>query len=199
MASIAGKAKFRTFAFLVYPESAPKDWRETLRRSLGMFAISPLHEPDGEDSKAHYHVMYYHGSPITVACARNFIPEDVPANGFVQPVRNFVAYCRYLCHLDDSDKQQFEGNPRELIECIRGFPLDLTRELTKEEKRVYRREILALIRENSIVEFCDLVDGLESAGLVDYAEFVADSYGYFTRYLDSARNKVRSPEMRKPL
>ena len=51
-----------------------------LRDSLGMWLISPLHEPDPVEDletgaiktlKPHYHVMYFHGAPITPKAGRS--------------------------------------------------------------------------------------------------------------------------------
>ena len=61
--------KKRNWAFVLYPESAPKDWREQLARSGVACAISPLHDrdinPTGEPKKPHYHVILVYGSPTT--------------------------------------------------------------------------------------------------------------------------------------
>lgn len=74
-----GASKSRAFTGLVYPDSAPKNWQDILRDSLGMWLISPLHEPDPVEDletgaiktlKPHYHVMYFHGAPITPKAGR---------------------------------------------------------------------------------------------------------------------------------
>ena len=53
--------KKRNWTFVLYPESAPADWREQLQKTGLLCAISPLHDrdvnPDGEVKKAHYHVI----------------------------------------------------------------------------------------------------------------------------------------------
>ena len=38
--------KKRNWAFVLYPESAPEDWKEQLRLSGLQGAISPLHDKD---------------------------------------------------------------------------------------------------------------------------------------------------------
>lgn len=73
-------SKSRAFTGLVYPDSAPENWQEILRESLGMWLISPLHEPDPVEDfetgaiktlKPHYHVMYFHGAPVTPKAGRS--------------------------------------------------------------------------------------------------------------------------------
>ena len=54
-------ARFRNFATVVYPESAPEKWQETLSEQFVPAFISPLHEkdinPTGEPKKPHFHVI----------------------------------------------------------------------------------------------------------------------------------------------
>ena len=51
----------RNFATMVYPESAPENWREILAGYFIPAFISPLHDkdlnPTGEPKKPHHHVM----------------------------------------------------------------------------------------------------------------------------------------------
>ena len=102
------KKKWRYFQFLVYPKSAPDGWLDILRDSLGDYAVSPLHSGDSEENEPHYHVIYKHGNSITLDCARQFIPEQVPANGYIEPVIHPTNAQRYLIHLDQKDKEQFQ-------------------------------------------------------------------------------------------
>ena len=55
--------KKRNWAFVLYPESAPVDWRDLLQKTGLQCAVSPLHDrdlnPDGEPKKAHFHVLSY--------------------------------------------------------------------------------------------------------------------------------------------
>lgn len=169
---MAGKTKSRYFDFIVYPESAPDDWMGMLRRSHCAFAVSPLHEPDGEQAKPHHHVVYYSGQgPVTLQAAMAKIPSEVPANGYVEMTASSSGYQRYLIHLDDPDKQQWpEGS--NAITVIGGFPLDLTRELSKSERWRVREQLLTIIRENGVIEYADFIFGLQDLGdpdLLDYA------------------------------
>ena len=58
------KTRAKDWTFIVYPESAPEDWRSILADKLQVKAIiSPLHDKDILDDveqtpkKAHYHVI----------------------------------------------------------------------------------------------------------------------------------------------
>lgn len=186
-----GKEKCRYFVFLVYEESAPEDWKEQLKRSHGAFAISPLHEPDEECKKPHYHVVYMHGNTITLDGAKRAMPKGIAANGYVEPCTHPRNYQRYLLHLDDPEKQQWQGNPRELIETMNGFPLDLSRDYSKEERNQQRIDVMAMIRDNELCEYADLLEGLMDNGLYDLFDYAFNHTIAMQAYLTSRRNRSR--------
>lgn len=181
--------KSRYFAFLVYPDSAPKDWVGVLRRSHCAFAISPLHKPDEEMKKPHYHVIYYSGNgPITLSAAKVKIPAGVPSNGHVEIAASSSGYQRYLIHLDDPEKEQFpEGS--NAITLLNGFPLDLTRELSKSEKAKIRIELMRIIRENGVTEYCDFIFGLMDLGDPDMLDYACNHTILFNGIINSQRNR----------
>lgn len=183
------ESKYRYWCFLVYPESAPGDWRAVLQKSMGMFAISPLHAGDDENAKPHHHVIYCHEGPITANAARSAIPGGIAANGHIEPCLHPRRYQRYLVHLDDADKEQFGDDPRSKIEVLNGFPLDLKRELTDEERRALPFRVLEFIADHDITEYSDLLDALILYGDED---MFGHAYGHtiaIGRYLDSRRHK----------
>ena len=187
------KEKYRYFVFIVYEESAAEDWRERLKKSHGCFAISPLHQPDEECKKPHYHVVYMHGNTTTLEGAKRAIPKDVAANNYVEPCPHPRNYQRYLVHMDDPEKQQWEGNPRELIEVVNNFPLDLSRDYSKEERYQQRMDVIALIRDNDLCEYADLLEGLIDNGLYDLFDYASNHTIMMQAYLGSRRNRGRKP------
>ena len=56
-----GHDRTRVWSAIVYPESAPANWREILDDEHFEWAESPLHEfdvnPTGEVKKAHWHIV----------------------------------------------------------------------------------------------------------------------------------------------
>ena len=61
--------KGRIWACVGYPESLPVDWLEQLQNTGLQIAISPLHDkdinPDGEEKKPHYHIIFNYDGPTT--------------------------------------------------------------------------------------------------------------------------------------
>ncbi len=57
----SNKTKARNFAFILYPESIPNDWKGKLE-SLGIsMAVSPLHDMDEKKMKIRGIVMMLYG------------------------------------------------------------------------------------------------------------------------------------------
>lgn len=183
--------KARYFTFLVYPDSAPANWVDELRDSHGSFAISPLHQPDDgdEQGKPHFHVIYCHGNTASLEAARQAIPEDVPANGKIEIVTAPRNYQRYLLHLDDPDKQQFPGGSKE-ITLLGCFPLDLSRDFSAAERAAQRAKVFSIIRENGLVEYADLLDGLMDEGWDDLFDWAFNHTIALTHYLASCRGRL---------
>jgi len=196
--------KSRAFTGLVYPESAPEGWQDILRESLGMWLISPLHEPDPVEDmatgaikarKAHFHVMYWHGAPITAKSARSIFESwpwivTPPKAEFFQvtSVRNLA---RYFVHLDQPDKQQWSERPEDALTALNGFPLDLEREVTRKDKRELKKQLFAFIQDRSITEYSELVDVLMASGDWVMFDFATDNYGVVQNYLMSKRKMAQ--------
>lgn len=113
------KARPRNYATVVYPESAPEDWMEILSMEHVPVFVSPLHDqdtdPGKEPKKPHYHVMVMfegHKDPETV---RGMF-EKIGGVG-LETVQSIRGYARYLCHLDNPEKAQYDT---EQVRCMGG-------------------------------------------------------------------------------
>lgn len=101
----------RNYATIVYPESSttPENWQEILSEQFVPAFISPLHDKDmnatGEPKKAHYHVMIMFDSVKTHEQAKEIF-EKIGGVG-CQRVQSIRGYARYLCHLDNPEKAQY--------------------------------------------------------------------------------------------
>ena len=182
--------KYRYFAFLVYPETAPVDWKKQLKDTYGMYAISPLHDPDEEQTKPHFHVIYKHPNTVSLDAAKRCIPDNIPANGFIIPLHHPRVYQRYLIHLDDIGKQQFQDGYH-AIETLNGFPLDLRKELSETERFEIRSRVFDFIEDNAICEYCDLLNGLQSLGDADMFDYAFNHTIAFNAYLKSKRHSSK--------
>lgn len=101
----------RVWCFEVYPDSAPKNWMALLQDSHVRAFVSPLHDSDvhesGEPKKPHYHCMVIFGGKQSLEQVRTLFGAYA-ANGYVEPCKSLEGYARYLCHLDNPDKVQYQ-------------------------------------------------------------------------------------------
>lgn len=103
------KNRTRYYASVVYPESAPDSWRDILSDSIVPAFVSPLHDmdvnPDGEIKKPHFHVLIMFESLKTPEQAKEIF-DKIGGVG-CEKVVSLRGYARYLCHLDNSEKYQY--------------------------------------------------------------------------------------------
>lgn len=102
-------ARFRNFATVVYPDSAPENWMQLLAEQVVPAFISPLHDkdvnPTGEPKKEHYHVMIMFEGKKSLEQAQEIFSV---VNGVgCEKVNSLRGYARYLCHLDNPEKFQY--------------------------------------------------------------------------------------------
>lgn len=114
-----GSGRTRNYATVVYPESAPPDWlRIAGELKIPMF-ISPLHDedlnPTGEPKKPHYHVMIMFEGVKTQEQAKEVF-DQIGGVG-CEVVQSVRGYARYLCHLDNPDKAQYNVDD---VRCFGG-------------------------------------------------------------------------------
>lgn len=180
------EVKKRNWAFILYPESAPEDWREQLQKSGIQAAISPLHDkdinPDGEPKKAHYHVILVYGNPTTYNNVKGFcdrLNQPIP-----QALEQVRGYYRYLTHEDNPEKVQYSKAD---IEHVNGFDIRDFVELTRSEVGKVKREIMQLIRDNNLTEYADLIDILMDGGeaTADMFDVATNNTLFFAKYLTS--------------
>lgn len=199
---MATKARF--FTFIVYPESAPDNWRDLLRDSLRQFLLSPLHTPDPVEDwetgaikvlKEHHHGMMCAGNTITAKAAREILSHwewiVMPPSDHAFMVGSYRNLSRYFVHLDQPDKQQFPGKPEEQLECLNNFPLDLSKELTKTERRQLKIQLWNIVRDNNVTEYYELLDALGDSQEWDMFELAFDSQSKIEGYIRSRRESFK--------
>lgn len=107
-----GKGRTRNFATVVYPDSAPEYWMDILDSFHVPAFVSPLHyqdkNPNGEDKKPHWHVLIMFDGVKTDDQAREIF-DSINGVG-LERVGTLRGYARYLCHLDNPEKFQYDVN-----------------------------------------------------------------------------------------
>ena len=191
VSEMSKNVKKRNWAMVLYPESAPEDWRDQLRKTGLQCAVSPLHDKDtnadGEPKKPHYHVILCYSGPTSFSVVERLtkqLGQPIP-----QPLEQVRGYYRYLTHADNPEKAQYSAAE---IETINGFDIRDFVEMTKSEVTRYKRELLAFIRDNDLMEYADLLDVLLDGGeaTADFFEVASNHTLFLTKYIASRRYKA---------
>lgn len=172
----------KSWACLIYPESALDNWMEKAKETKLKILISPLHDRDydekGTPKKPHHHVQVFYASPHSAAQAR----ADFEAFGGIgaERVRDQKQMARYLCHLDNPEKAQYEPSAVVALNGMNYEPF-----LVADLDRVsVMKEIIRFIRENGLISFADLVDYAE-ANRADWFKVLSDSRTFLQDYIKS--------------
>jgi hypothetical protein len=188
--------KKRNWAFVVYPESVPADWKEQLQLSGLQCAISPLHDkdlnPTGEVKKKHWHVIACYGGPTSFNSVKK-LTDNLNAPG-PQPLEQVRGYYRYLTHKDNPEKHQYDERE---IRTLNGFNILDYMELTRNEVDEMKHELQLLILEKGFIEYGELMNYLSANRQnmrAEYSTASSNTY-FFDRYLRSLRNMRESRHM----
>ena len=126
--------KKRYWAFVLYPDSAPEDWKEQLQLTGLDIAISPLHNldvnADGEVKKEHYHIILCYNGTTTFSNVKKLTVDRLNAT-IPQPLEHVKGYYRYLTHSDNPEKAQYSESD---IVHLNGFNIFDYIEVTGLEK-----------------------------------------------------------------
>lgn len=153
--------KYRNFTFLVYPEAMPDNFSSVLADSggKGFYIFHDLDKrEDGTDKPAHWHVVVMFENQRHLNSIRKLGLRCGAANGYVEPVGDLNVIARYLCHMDDPNKHQYDSSE---VTCFGGADyLELCE--TKSGRKAKRLEavcqMMDYISENKIYSFSNLAD-----------------------------------------
>lgn len=184
------KQKGRYWACVCYPESLPLNWLEMLQETGLAIAISPLHDsdknPDMTSKKPHYHLLLCYDGPTTYNNVKNLcdsINATIPIK--IESPRGMY---RYHIHLDNPEKCQYSDKDRILMNGIDPASFN---GLTQTEIFKIKVEIVALIRQNKIYEYSNLIDYLKALNLNDFLSVAMNNTTFITAYLNSVRNSLK--------
>lgn len=177
----------RNWTFILYPESAPENWKQILQEQYIKFAVSPCHDkdinPTGEPKKAHYHVLLVFDGKKSYSQIES-ITKSLNAT-IPQKVANIEGLIRYFVHIDNPEKYQY--NVKDIyvhgtIDVIKPFETSASRYEALREMRAY-------INENNIMEFSDLYDYAAEENEV-WFRYLSDNCAYvISQHIKSRRYK----------
>lgn len=174
---------------ILYPESAPNNWKDVLRDSGIQCAISPLHDKDvnadNTPKKAHYHIILCYEGPTTfknVSSLTDKLNQPIP-----QPLEQLRGYYRYLVHKDNPEKYQYDET---LITSINGFDVSNYLDLTNNQIIAILKQLTIFIEDNQIYEYSDLIKMLrENDFMSQFLEIAINKTFFLNTFISSFRNK----------
>lgn len=147
----------RAYTCIVYPESAPTDWRDIIDSYHIEWAASPLHDQDtnadGSPKKPHWHVLLQWDSLKTAEQAGE-VAAAVHGT-IVQPVQSVRSLLRYMCHLDNPDKAQY---PKDQLETHGGLDASSALRTADVAVTVLVRDMIHWCADQGVTELADLMD-----------------------------------------
>lgn len=186
-----GSDRTRNWSVVVYPDSAPENWRDILDDLHLEWVESPLHEFDtdanGECKKAHWHLLLMFGGVKSYEQVCEVVkPLNCP---IPQRCHNAKAMVRYMAHLDNPDKYQY--STADIVSHGGVDILELLRPSASERYSVLK-DMCEYIKENDIHEFSDFVFYAMSEHFDDWYPFLVDNSAYFIgQVIKSNRHKPR--------
>lgn len=187
--------KKKYWAFVLYLESAPENWKEILQLRGIPVCISPYHDkdvnPDGTPKKPHYHIILCFPNTTTynnVKSITDSLNQPIPIS-----LDAVNGYYRYLTHKDNPEKYQYSP---EDIENLNGFSIDDFVELTYTQVKTICIYLQQLIIDNNILEYSDLLDYLLTNELYTELDVASNHTLLFNTYICSRRNKIKSQALK---
>lgn len=198
--SLKKSIKKRNWSFIMYPESAPTEWKSILESTGLKIAVSPLHDKDLKDGpfdetlnvelksgafkKAHWHVLLHFDGPTTDNIVSS-ISSSVNASNPI-PVESLKGSFEYLWHANSPDKFQYCSDD---VLLLNGFRIESLCELSSDDILRLKKSIQKIIIDEKIFEYSDLMDYLLSNELDPEYRLASTSTIFFAKYIDSRRHK----------
>lgn len=173
-------ARKRNFATVIYPESAPADWRQRLNDQHVPALVSPLHDQDtdegsGKKKKPHYHVLLMFETPKDFETDIKPIFDEIGGVGR-ENVKSKRGYARYLCHLDNPEKAQYD---KSLVAAYGGADYSAVVHLPSDDVQMVR-DIMDFVRVNGLYSFAEVLDVCAKVN-EDWFNLLITSRGYIVR------------------
>lgn len=203
----------RNFATIIYPSkeyldsinsaydgadgygSSPENWLEIIADLHIPVMVSPLHQdynPNGTMKKPHFHTLFMFEN------VKDFDTQVKPffdSFGGVgrENVNSVRGYARYLCHLDNPEKEQY--NPDEVV-CYGGADYKSVVHLPTDDMKILV-DVFAYIKANQIYSFAELID-ICAINNPDWFSIITMSRAYIVdKYIKSLGWEVQSGYIRQ--
>lgn len=185
----SGDGRSRAWTSIVYPDSAPANWRDILDEQHIEWVESPLHEfdvnPTGEVKKPHWHILLLFQGKKSYD---QIVELLAPLNGSIpERCHNSKALVRYMAHLDNPEKYQY--SPAD-IKGHGGVDVSELLRPSSSERYSIIRDMCEYVRQNGVTEFQDLMDYAMAERFDSWFPLLCDNSAYVVgQYIKSQRHR----------
>ena len=184
------------WAFLLYQESAPKNYLDILEEMHIPFVLSPWHDKDvnketGEFKKAHKHGVLFFESLKSYTQVSELLTERLNTPSHVEVVMSPKGMYDYFIHAENPEKTLYN-----MDEIESGCGFDLNQFLVSNNNDQFLSTVIDIIEEHNFTEFNNLVRyaRVENPSLLN---LIIDKTYFFAKYLDSRRHSSHRKESEK--
>lgn len=183
--------RHRNWSWVVYPESAPSNWREFLNNTGEKWIESPLHDKDinettNEIKKAHWHIII---SFVNKKSYKQALKLSEALNSPApQKIANLQGAVQYLWHRNNPEKYQY--NKSEVV-AHNGFKYRQYLTDIGVDTDSILQEIVQWISETGCSEYADLVNYSVNEKFDEWFQTVRSQTIFLTAYLRSNRHKPK--------
>lgn len=180
----------RNWSFIVYEDSVPKNWVELLDEEHLEWIESPWHDKDinadGEPKKKHKHILLLFGGVKSYEQVKEV--TDSLNSPIPQRCHNAKALVRYMAHLDNPEKAQYNVSD---IKAHGGVDLAELLRPSSSERYTIIRDMISYIKTNCVTEFQDLMDYAAAERFDDWFPLLCDNSAYIVgQYIKSQRHRL---------
>lgn len=182
----------RNWSLIVYPDSAPQDWRDILDQTGEKWIESPLHDKDineltGEPKKSHWHVIISFSNKKSAKQVKAI--SDLLNTPEPKKVASLQGSVQYLWHRNNPEKHQYDKSG---VIAHNGFKYRQYLTDVGVDTDMILKDIINWIDENNCTEYADLVKYSADEKFDDWFQTVRSQTMFLTAYLRSNRHKPKA-------
>ncbi|MCL2289140.1 MAG: replication protein [Bacteroidetes bacterium] len=189
--------RVRNWTFIIYPDSAPQNWRDIISNEHIQWIESPLHDADenadGEQKKPHWHVLLLYAGKKSFEQIKDI--TDSLNSPHPQKVASTKGLVRYMVHMDNPEKKQYD---KSLIIGYGGADVAEYLKPTSSSRYQLIREMMDFVKENNIFELRVLLDYSMKERFDDWFPLLCDNSAYIMgEYIKSFRHSSQINKISK--
>jgi hypothetical protein len=185
--------RYRNWSWIIYPESAPDNWRTLLDETGEKWIESPLHDSDfnettDEKKKPHWHIIVSFANKKSYRQAKEVSEKlNAPEPKRVNSLQGAV---QYLWHRNNPEKFQYDKSK---VVAHNGFKYRQYLSDIGVDTDSILQEVIQWVRESGCSEYRDLVDYAVTERFDDWFPTVRSQTIFLNSYLRS--NRHSSPKI----